>query len=185
MSVVTEKQKAYHLRKMRTRMQRLDVNNDGHISSEDFDLMAKRLMEFTPEITKEKSEFIFAKFSKLSDLMGLKSGVKIPLEEAAKLASDILLSPNGQKPSGFHDILFDCIDTNSNGVICIQEFKVYFNVISHTITDEEVKRCFDIIDSNGNGVISRDEFIAAAKDFFYGVEETEISNAFYGKLLLD
>lgn len=166
-------------------MQRLDVNDDGNISNDDFDLMAKRLVESTPEITKQKSENIFAKFSMLSDLMGLEPGVKIPLEEAAKLASDILLSSTGQKPSGFHDILFDCIDTNSNGVISLEEFKVYFNVIAHNITDEEVKRCFDTIDSNGNGVISRDEFIAAAKDFFFGVEETEISNAFYGKLLSD
>ena len=45
------------------------------------------------------------------------------------------------------------------------------------------KHSFDTIDSNGNGEISREEFLAAANDFYCGVEETELSNAFYGKLL--
>jgi Ca2+-binding EF-hand superfamily protein len=51
------------------------------------------------------------------------------------------------------------------------------------MSDEEIKHSFDAIDSNGNGEISREEFVAAAKDFYFGVEETEVSNAFYGKLL--
>ena len=178
-----EQQRAYHLRKMRTRMHRMDINLDGYISREDFQLMAKRLIEYTSQITKEKSEAISATFARVADLMGLKPGQKIPIEEAAKTASDVLLAPKGEKPSGVHDMLFDCIDTNSNGTISEKEFKVYFNVILHNISDEEIKRCFDIIDSNGNGVISRSEFVAAAKDFFYGLEETELENAFYGKLL--
>ena len=164
-------------------MQRMDINHDGFISREDFELMAKRLVEYTKEITKEKSESIFTTFGKVADLMGLKPGVKIPLEEAAKITSDVLLSPTGEKPSGVHDMLFDCIDTNSNGTISIHEYGVYFKVIGHNITDEEIKHCFDTIDSDGNGVISRDEFVAAAKEFFYGVEETELSNVFYGQLL--
>ena len=180
---VTEQQKAYHLRKMRTRMQRMDINHDGYISREDFELMAKRLVEYSGEITEEKSEAIFKTFAKVADLMGLKSGVKIPLEEAATVASDVLLSPTGEKPSGVHDMLFDCIDTNSNGTISINEYKVYFKVIGHDISEEETKHCFDTIDSNGNGVISREEFVAAAEEFFYGVEETELSNVFYGQLL--
>ncbi|XP_028405358.1 luciferin-binding protein-like [Dendronephthya gigantea] len=180
---VNEQQKAYHLRKMRTRMHRMDMNHDGYISREDFELMAKRLIEHTCDITEEKCQAITATFAKVADLMSLKPGMKIPLEEAAKAASDVLLSPSGEKPSGVHDMLFDCIDTNSNGTISEKEFKVYFNVIAHNINDEEIKRCFDVIDSNSNGVINRDEFVAAAKEFFFGVEETELANAFYGQLL--
>jgi hypothetical protein len=90
----------------------MDINHDGFISREDFELMAKRLVEYTKEITKEKSESIFTTFGKVADLMCLKPGVKIPLEEEAKITSDVLLSPTGEKPSGVHDMLFDCIDTN-------------------------------------------------------------------------
>ena len=40
----SDKQKAYHLRKMRTRMVKLDVNKDGYISLEDYILMAERVV---------------------------------------------------------------------------------------------------------------------------------------------
>ena len=43
---------------------------------------------------------------------------------------------------------------------------------------------FNVIDSDGNGMISREEFLAAAFDFMFGLEETEVSNAFLGHLLL-
>ena len=161
----------------------MDINHDGYISREDFELMAKRLVEYTGEITEEKSEAIFTTFANVADLMGLKPGMKIPIEEAATVASDVLLSPTGEKPSGVHDMLFDCIDTNSNGTISIDEYRVYFKVIGHNISEEETKHCFDTIDSNGNSVISREEFVAAAEEFFYGVEETELSKVFYGQLL--
>ena len=179
---VTEQQKAYHLRKLRTRCHRMDMNHDGYLSREDFELMAKRLVEHASGITKQKTEEIYAAFLSIADFIGLKPGVKIPLEEAAKIGSDRHLSPE-QPTENLDDLLFDCIDTNSDGHISIEEFKVYFKVIGHDISDEEIKHSFDTIDSNGNGEISREEFVAAAKDFYCGVEETELSNAFYGKLL--
>jgi Ca2+-binding EF-hand superfamily protein len=161
----------------------MDLNHDGYLSREDFELMAKRLVEHASGITKEKTEEIYAAFLSIADYIGLKPGVKIPLEEAAKIASDHYLSPTGDEPTGHNDMLFDCIDTNSDGHISIEEFKVYFEVIGHDISDEEIKHSFDTIDSNGNGEISREEFVAAAKDFYCDVEETELSNAFLGKLL--
>ena len=51
----TKEQKAYHLRKMRTRMTRLDVNKDGYISCEDYELMGKKLAEHS-RMTKEQAE---------------------------------------------------------------------------------------------------------------------------------
>ena len=180
---VTEQQKAYHLRKLRTRCHRFDMNHDGYLSREDFELVAKRLVENASGITKEKTEEIHAAFLSIADLIGLKPGVKIPLDEAAKIGSDHYLSPTSKKPTAHHDLLFNCIDTNSDGHISIEEFKVYFKVVGNDMSDEEIKHSFDAIDSNGNGEISREEFVAAAKDFYFGVEETEVSNAFYGKLL--
>jgi hypothetical protein len=53
---VTEQQKAYHLRKLRTRCHRMDLNRDGYLSREDFELMAKRLVGNASGITKEKTE---------------------------------------------------------------------------------------------------------------------------------
>jgi Ca2+-binding EF-hand superfamily protein len=58
-----------------------------------------------------------------------------------------------------------------------------FKVLGLNATDEEIKHSFDTIDSDGKDEISREEFVAAVKDFFLGVEETELSNVLYGKLL--
>lgn len=179
----TEVQKAYHLRKMRTRVYRMDVNHDGYISREDFELMAKRLVENTCEINEKKREEIFQAFLSIPDTIGIKSGQKISLEETAKRATHHYLSLTAERPPEYHDKLFDCIDTNSDGMISMTEFKIYFKIIGHGITDEEMKHAFGTIDSNGDGKISREEFLAAAEDFYYGVEETELSHAFFGKLL--
>ena len=40
-----------------------------------------------------------------------------------------------------------------------------------------------MIATNKDGKISREEFMAAAEDFLFGVEETEISKVFLGHLL--
>ena len=87
----TEQQKAYHLRKMRTRFSRMDINKDGFISREDFELMSQRLAECSG-MTKEREVVAHEYFMKLADLLSLKPGVKIPIEDLARLASLQLLS---------------------------------------------------------------------------------------------
>ena len=169
---------------MRTRVYRMDKNHDGYISCQDFQFIAKNLAENTQGICKEKTEEIFAAYSEMADLHGLKPGVKLTLEEAAMTLSDRFLSTAiGEKLSGHPGKLFDCFDTNGNGRISIEEFRVYFKVLGLNATDEEIKHSFDTIDSDGKDEISREEFVAAVKDFFLDVEETELSNALYGKLL--
>ncbi len=48
---------------------------------------------------------------------------------------------------------------------------------------DQAKHAFDFIDTDKNGEISREEFLAAAIDFYFGVEETELAAAFMGKLV--
>jgi hypothetical protein len=105
------------------------MNHDGYLSREDFELVAKRLVENASGITKEKTEEIHAAFLSIADLIGLKPGVKIPLDEAAKIGSDRYLSPTSKKPTAHHDLLFNCIDTNSDGhisIIIILFFLLFF-----------------------------------------------------------
>lgn len=52
---LTEKQKAYHIQKMRTAAERFDTNKDGYFTLEDFVLMAERLIEYG-KLTKEQAE---------------------------------------------------------------------------------------------------------------------------------
>lgn len=168
-------------------MIRMDINHDGYVSIEDYELMAKKLVEHTSGISKEKTDQILSTLTDVPRrLLNLKPGMKIDLEEAAKSASTALLSGGERQKQiadDLHSMMFDCIDTNNDGHISMEEFVVYFKVIGNKLTPEEVKHSFDTIDSNGDGEISREEFVAAAIEFFLGVEETEVSKVFYGNLL--
>jgi Ca2+-binding EF-hand superfamily protein len=95
------------------------------------------------------------------------------------------MSPDEQKVMvhDTHSVLFDAIDTNKDGHICLEEFKTYFFVIAPETSEADVIRSFNAIDVNRNRKISRKEFLAAAEDFLTGVEETHVSNVFFGRSL--
>jgi Ca2+-binding EF-hand superfamily protein len=65
----------------------------------------------------------------------------------------------------------------------VKEFKEYFKLTAPGVSEAEVTYSFNTIDTNKDGVISREEFMAAAEDFFCGVEETDLSKIFLGRLV--
>lgn len=182
----TEEQKAYHLRKMRTHMSRLDYNLDGYISREDYELMSKKFVEYS-ELNEDQVEQTVHKFLKIADVLGLKPGVKIPVEEAAQQASQVLLSRTSeQRKAVVQDslnLLFNVLDTKNSGCISVDEYKVYFHVITPELSELEIAHSFNSIDVDKNGEITREEFLSAAEDFFSGIEKTEVSEVFFGQLL--
>ena len=168
-------------------MFRMDINKDGYISREDFELMGKKVAELSG-MTGEQAEASKQQFLKVADMINLKPGVKTPLEEAAKRANEsLLISMTARERNALisdtHDLLFDAIDTNNDGHISVSEFRVYLNIIGPEIAEDEIIHSFNIIDTDKNGEISREEFLAAANDFLQGVEETEVSKVFFGPLL--
>ena len=179
---LTEKQKAYHLRKMRTHLERLDVNKDGTISRADYELMTER-MTALGKLTEEQAKRVHSIFMRVADNMSLDKGVQL----TAPWLTDYLLTTPPEmvevRLKQSHIPLFEVIDTNADGHISVEEFRVYLQTIVPDMTQEEVEHAFSTIDTNKNGEICLEEFLAAAKDFFYGVEETEVSRVFMGKLL--
>ena len=124
------------------------------------------------------------KYGEMSGL--LKPGEKVPVEELAQKASEVMLSMSADERKAMlhatHEIMFDVIDLNKDGHISLEEYKVHFRVLGVNVSDEEVVHTFNTIDTNKNGEISREEFIAASDDFYNGVEETEVSRVFLGHL---
>ena len=183
---VTEQQKAYHLRKMRTRVARLDVDKDGVVSRKDFELMSERMCEYS-NLSEAQAKRVRAGFLKVADLVHLKEGVQFPVGEYAPKLSGTLLSkqPEERRPMilNVYSPVFDVIDTNGDGHISMEEFKVYLKVVAPDVSEEEAEHAFNTIDTNLDGKISREEFHDAAEDFFFGVEETEVSRVFWGKLI--
>ena len=186
MSNLTEKQRAFHLKKMLTRYKRLDLNHDGFTSREDYELMATKLQEYG-RLDEKRAELSRNAFKNIADVVGLKAGVKIPVEEAARnLSQEIETMEVSKKQTmlkATHNRMFDAVDLNKDGYISLDEFKIYFQIIAPDISDAEMIHSFNTIDEDKNGEISRDEFIVAASEFFFGYEETEISKAFFGPLL--
>ena len=183
---VTEEQRAYHLKKMRTRFARLDLNKDGFISHEDYELMGKRLAEHG-NLTKEQAESVHKSLMVIADnIVLLKRGEKIPIQKAIQKSTESLLNcaPDKRKAmAGVHSILFDIIDLNKDGHISPEELKVYFKVIAPELSEADVSKIFEVMDTNKTGEISREELVCASEDFFYGAEETELSKVFMGPLL--
>ena len=188
MSKLTQKQRAFHLKKMRIRMMKLDVNKDGFISREDYELMVTRLYEYR-KLDADKAEQTRNAFMYLADMLGLKPGVRIPLEEAAQNANKeyLDLATSADKGSSLlqksHNLIFDVLDINKDGRISLDEFKVYFHIMAPSVDEADIIHSFNIIDGDRNGEITRKEFINAAIDFFHGFEETSIYSAFFGRLL--
>lgn len=181
----TAEQRAYHLRKMKTRYARLDVDKDANITLADYELMAKRVVEYG-KLSKDKADKVHEIFREMANLIGCgKPGDKISVEEAIKYAHEQLLTlPEDQwKPKINETVggLFHAVDTNGDGVISVDEFAVYYMAVG--LTREESKKSFDIIDVNKNGEISYEEFMNAAEDFYRGTKETELSKAFFGPLV--
>ena len=72
---VTEQQKAYHLRKMRIYVTRMDINKDGFLSCEDYDLMIKQLAEYG-HLIERWVDSAYSGFMEIADTLNLNSGVK-------------------------------------------------------------------------------------------------------------
>ena len=167
-------------------MSRLDFNEDGYISREDYKLMSMKLAEYS-EMTDEQAESMYEEFMKVADALNLKSKARIPVQQAAQRVSEAILSMSREERTsmvhGTHGPLFDVIDTDKDGRISMEEFKVYFYVIAPETSEVDIINSFNLVDTDKNGEISRKEFLVAAEDFLTGVEESDVSNCFLGRLL--
>ena len=118
--------------------------------------------------------------------MDLNEGETYDIEDVVKSSSDTLLSMDRKEAKiitdNVHNAIFDVADANQDGFISLQEFKVYYRILGHDISDEEMTESFNAIDSNSDERISREEFLEAAFDFFFGVDQSKISNVFLGHL---
>ena len=71
-------------------MTRMDINKDGFLSPEDYNLMAKQLAEHS-RLTEKQADSAYSGFMEIADTLSLKPGIKRPLQEAIQRASMSLL----------------------------------------------------------------------------------------------
>ncbi|CAB4028822.1 sarcoplasmic calcium-binding [Paramuricea clavata] len=177
----TDSEISFRLRKLKTIIARLDINNDGYITTEDFEV--NELSKATGEQAEScHNAFVFA-----AEMLGYTRGVKTSREDAVKNTSERMLAVPWEEQKTMcytaHNHIFDAIDTNRDGHISLEEFKVYFHVLAPDTSDADKLLSFNLIDVNHDGKLSREEFLEATFEYLHGVQETELSKVFYGPLL--
>ena len=177
----TEEQKAFRRRKFRTCFARLDVDNDGHITTEDFREMARRFIA-QGKLDEEKGKELTKRLLDVCGLLGMKDGDKMTLEQYLVAAEKYCEDPAGtqvtKKPMS---LKFDVVDTDGDGVISPEEFRMYFKAMG--IKESCAKASFDAIDTDHDGSISKKEFLAAVHEFVFGADPTSGGTLFFGPLV--
>ena len=184
---VSEEQKNYHKRKLKAHYKLIDKHSTGFIPHEGFKQMAEKLKEFARMLQhEEEAQAVDKAFQAVSRVLDLKEGETYAIEDVVKSSSDTLLSMDRKEAKvitdNVHNAIFDVADANQDGFISLEEYKVYYCILGHDISDEEMTESFNAIDSNNDERISREEFLEAAFDFFFGVNQSKISTVFLGHL---
>jgi len=170
----------YWERKIRTAFYRLDVDGDGVVSQQDFELIAEKVIkvgQFTgsraDEIRDNYLE-LWNKYFKRDGDEGTVEAFLLNFKNHGK--SDLALVVTEQ-----YGLFFDAVDNNNDGLIQLQEFINYYDALG--INEEIAKKSFQGLDTNRDGVLSRDEFVTAAKDFSILEEPRFPADLLFGPLI--
>lgn len=170
-------------RKMRTFHGILDVNKDGVISYDDFQLLADRFVNLGHLSEKHTKEFRKV----IKNIWEAQWGEITPynLVTVEQYLDDMhhVLNDKSRikKAHAFLPYLFKAVDKDSSGEISVEEFKLFFNSLGLKETDASV--AFLSIDGNCDGRISIKEFVNHGRDFFLTEDEERISKYFWGPLV--
>ena len=85
----TDSQIAFCLRKLKTALTRMDVDKDGYISKEDFELMAERMNKLG-NATAEQAASCHQSLMQVANFFGYKHGEKLPREQAAEDMHEVM-----------------------------------------------------------------------------------------------
>lgn len=167
---------------MRTCFKRLDANQSGTMSKEDFDMIAARFIE-VGGLTGVAAEAIRDYYTNQI----WKIYFKLPNSDESTCDAFIEnLKHNGKKAilattNDIHARYFDNMDHEHKGRVGLDAFTKYFYIMG--IDAAFAAESFKAIDVNHDGFISRAEFIQAGNDFFGGEHPHKTSDLFFGPLV--
>lgn len=168
---------------MRTMHGILDVNKDGVISFDDFQLLADRFVNLGHLSDKHTKEFKLV----VREMWESRWGEVTPynLVTVEQYITDMHHILNDKylvkKIQGFLPYLFKAVDKDRSGEISIQEYKLFFDCLGLKESDAEL--AFRAIDANSDGKITIKEFIKHGKDYYLTEDEERISKYFWGPLI--
>jgi len=172
---------AFWRRKIRTLVDRIDLDRDGQVTRKDFEDWCDRYDQ-TGRVSKAKGD----QFRTV--LMEFWNDFMAEIVKTRPLTADVYaeaLSKRGKKDllkvvDDFYNLLFDMMDLNDDGTISLDEFTVYYQVLG--LDAKMAAVVFAAIDTNKDNVLSRAEFLAGGEDFFMN-EEKSPYQLFWGPLV--
>ncbi|XP_049878976.1 sarcoplasmic calcium-binding protein [Pectinophora gossypiella] len=170
-------------RKMRTVHNILDVDKDGLISFNDFQLFAERFValgHLNEQQAKEFSNIIRLTWEEQWGAIDPYNFVTVEqyLEDMNHVLNDKTLK---KKAHRWLPYLFKAVDKDNSGFISVHEFKLFFQCLG--LDNEHAAVAFAVIDKNGDGKLSLKEFVKLGKEFFFKEDETRASRMFWGPLI--
>ena len=170
-------------RKMRTLHRILDVNRDGVISFDDFNLLAKRFTDLGHLTPQTSAEFLDVMKQTWEEQFG--EITQYNLVTAEQLLTDFHHRINDKKMAKrigrFLPYLFKAVDYDHTGHLDIDQYKLFFRCLG--LSNEDAAISFAVIDENGDGQLSLKEFVHLGRQFFLTEDETKISKMFWGPLI--
>jgi len=164
-------------RKIRTLHARLDIDGDGLITQNDFDVMVERFDTIGHATPRQLD-----KLRTLLDKMW--TDILAPLAADGPITADAYIAAlmrqgfkgKSRTTFGIYSQFFDVIDTNYDGHISFPEFLIYWQVMG--VDTSYAKESYDAIDADQDGEVSKAEYLLAAERFFCGNEPSN----FWGPL---
>ncbi|XP_075983989.1 sarcoplasmic calcium-binding protein [Anticarsia gemmatalis] len=170
-------------RKMRTVHNILDVDKDGLISFNDFQLFAERFKSLGHLDEKQTKEFNSIIQKTWEEQWGAIEPYNFVTQEQYLEDMHHVLNDRSIKKRAFSWLpyLFKAVDKDQSGYISVVEFKLFFKCLG--LDNEHAAVAFAVIDTNSDGKLSLKEFVKLGKDFFFTEDERRVSKMFWGPLV--
>ena len=155
----------------------LDVDKDGYVTREDYQVTLKRMEdEAKPD---PKLLAIYRDCVEESCVaLGLTQGKRFTKEEFLKAAATFSEGELARKKRGEKILLdkvqhafYDVIDTNHDGFVRLDEYKLAMKI--NGLDHEMAEAAFKVIDKNQNGKIERQELIEQQLNFWCTIDHKE------------
>lgn len=180
---------ALQRRKLQLRFALLDTDANGHLSQEDYDLVALRLCAAFghlpgTEAYERVHQAYLTLWEQLRALMDTEGTGQISLQQFMDGCEKLIAerSGDGVYPPVHDpvDLIFDMVDSDRNGVIDLREFTTWMH--SYGVGPQDTVEAFDLLDADDDGVLNREELSAAAAAFYSSTDPADVGNYLFGPL---
>lgn len=148
-------------------MKMLDLNQDGYLSMEDYEIAADKYAKMHPSLEQAKTKMYLKALKNQFAFLGLGEGKKITISEAAELAAKNIDNPEFvDLTKSLFSAVFDNLDVDNNGYLTHKEWRALMEAMKFS-DPSKANEIFQAMDLNKDGQLSREEFVEMSFEYWY------------------